>query len=67
MTADTLLRAPVSLPQHHSLQEEVNLYIDSILAQLPASDVRLREVRQRQEEDEVCQKLAEHIKRRMAG
>ena len=62
VTADTLSRAPVKSSSSQSFQEEVNLYVDSVLAQLPASDIRLREIRERQEEDEVCQQIAEYTR-----
>ena len=63
VTADTLSRAPVESPPSQSGgDEEINLYVDSVLAQLPASDIRLREIRERQEEDEVCQQLTEYTR-----
>lgn len=58
--ADTLSRAPLKADQGRFMQEEIDLYVDSILAQLPASDKRLQEIKVRQEEDEVCRKLAEY-------
>ena len=58
-TADTLSRAPVNQEQQWGLQEEeIALYAHSVLSEIPASDRRLEEIRERQEEDEVCQQLA---------
>ena len=58
--ADTLSRAPLEAEQSSNMQEEIDLYVDTILAKLPASDKRLQEIRLKQEDDEVCRKLAEY-------
>ena len=58
-TADTLSRAPVNQERQWGFQEEeIALYAQSVLSEIPASDRRLEEIRERQEEDEVCQQLA---------
>ena len=56
-TADTLLRAPLmrSLePEELKLQEEVVRFVNSVTEGLPASDSRLSQIRQKQNEDTVC-------------
>ena len=57
VTADTLSRAPVATSAKGDLQDEINLYVDSIISGLPASDKRLQEIRERQEEDDVCRQI----------
>ena len=58
-TADTLSRAPVNQERQWGLQEEkIALYAHSVLSEIPASNRRLEEIMERQEEDEVCQQLA---------
>ena len=39
------------------LCNEVEAYVDSVCRNLPASDKRIKEIKQLQEEDQVCQKL----------
>lgn len=57
-TADALSRAPINQEQQSGLQEEeIALYAHSVLSEIPASDRRLEEIRERQEEDEVCRQL----------
>lgn len=55
--ASIVSRAPVESPSNQDLQEEINLYVNSVLAHLPASDICLREIKEHHEEDEVCQQL----------
>ena len=62
ITANALFCAPVRSSSSKSLQEEINLYFDNFLAQLPASDICPREIRECQEEGEVCQQLAEYTR-----
>lgn len=40
-------------------KEEFDLYVESVLLQLPASDKRLEEISARQKDDLVCKKLQE--------
>lgn len=35
-------------------EEEMNIYVDSILDSLPTSDVKLMEIKEAQDEDPVC-------------
>ena len=41
-------------------EEKINLYVESVLLQLPASDKRLEEISVTQKEDPVCKKLLEY-------
>ena len=38
-------------------EEEMNIYVDSILDSLPISDVKLMEIKEAQDEDPVCQQI----------
>ena len=60
VVADTLSRAPVTkhISEHDNRQnEEIELYVNSVLSEVPASDKRLEEIRERQREDEVCREM----------
>ena len=58
-TADTLSRAPILEAEcsAETLQQEVELFVNHLLSELPVSENRLQLIRQHQEEDEVCQEL----------
>lgn len=38
-------------------EEEMNIYVDSVLNSLPASDVKLMETKEAQDEDSVCKQI----------
>ena len=57
-TADTLSRAPQSTTtETNILEQDVAKYVNMIVQGLPASDTRLAQIRQHQQEDEVCRKI----------
>jgi transposase InsO family protein len=58
--ADALSRAPVSTSsvEDQSLQSETTAYINLVVESIPATEKRLQEIRELQEKDPVCQKLA---------
>ena len=56
MAADALSRAPSQSTCIPEREEEINLYVESVLFQLPASDKRLEEISVQQKEDPVCRK-----------
>ncbi len=56
-TADVLSRAPVSHTAEGLQEEEINLYVDSIVANLPATEKRLREIQRHQDDDPTLQHL----------
>ena len=60
VTADALSRAPLQPTPSHAKEEEIDLYVDSVLLQLPATDKRLEEISAKQQEDPVCKKLLEY-------
>ena len=63
VVADTLSRAPVTKhkSEHDDRQnEEIELYVNSVLSEIPASDKRLEEIGERQRDDEVCKQMG-HI------
>ena len=61
ITTDTLSRAPVAQQDdHYCTEEEIDLYIQHVLASLPASNTQLERIREKQEEDEVCQTLKQY-------
>ena len=60
VTADTLSRAPSQYMPNRKLEKEINLYVDNVLLQLPASDKRLEEISVKHREDPICKKLQEY-------
>ena len=65
VVADTLSRAPVTKhkSEHDDLQnEEIELYVNSVLSEIPASDKRLEEMRERQREVEVYRQIVAYCK-----
>ncbi len=56
-TADVLSRAPVSHTAEGLQEEEINLYVDSVVANLPATEKRLREIQRHQDDDPTLQHL----------
>ena len=62
--ADALSRAPTSesTGDDRLLQEEADACIQTTLQCLPATERRLEEIRKQQQQDEVCQLLAEYCK-----
>ena len=59
--ADTLSRAPVSNASmdDKQFQQEVEVFVDSTIHQLPASEQRLHNIVEQQHADETCQQLVE--------
>ena len=62
ITADAFLCAPSKSTLGIKQEEEIELYIENILLQLPASDKRLEENAAAQKEDPICRKLFEYCK-----
>lgn len=63
-TADVLSRAPTSSlsTADHSLQEQVDAYVQLVMDSLPATRPRLAEIKAAQEADEVCQKVVKYCR-----
>ena len=59
-TADTLSRAPVSEPSENKLTCETSKFVQAIIENLPASEDRLRAIKEQQEQDNDCQKLKKY-------
>ena len=62
-TADALSRAPLTDSGHdstHELQQEVDNYVYGVLANLPATEPKLNQIRETQHEDEVCSQIIQH-------
>ena len=59
VTADALSRSPVvqSLEESSDLSNETDFYVHALIDCLPISEQRLENLRQQQEEDEVCQEV----------
>ena len=57
--ADALSRMQTNNPDRKPTvpEEEMNIYINSILDTIPVSDVKLMEIKEAQDEDPVCQRL----------
>ena len=63
VVAGALSRAPIKQSERRGLQEEeIYLYVDSVLSELPASDKRLGEIRDRQREDKVGRQLVAYCR-----
>ena len=65
-TADALSRASSKSTSRVKQEEEIELYVENILLQLPASDKRLEEIATAQKEHPICKKLFEYCKGGMA-
>ena len=61
-TADALSRVPSKSTSRVKQEEDIELYVENILLQLPASDKRLEEIAAAQKEDPICRKLFEYCK-----
>ncbi|KAJ8332638.1 hypothetical protein SKAU_G00424270 [Synaphobranchus kaupii] len=62
-TADTLSRAPLKqggATAGDGLMEETNIYVDSVMENLPASDAYLTELRQQLSTDSVCSQVMKY-------
>ena len=64
VTADALSRAPVSTPTENDQQknDETQAYIDAVYSSLPATEKRIEEIKEQQQEDEVCRQLIAYCK-----
>lgn len=56
-TADVLSRASVAFSAERLRKEEINLYADTIVASLPATEKRLKEIQTPQDKDDIMQQL----------
>ena len=58
-TADTLSRAPLYDPdlQAEQFQQDIQAYVNLIVDHFPATDNKIKEIIQEQEQDTVCQKI----------
>ena len=66
-TADILSRAP-QLQRSKAddyLQQEVVEYVSLILSGLPATDVRLEQIRNHQHEDEICHQIVQYCENKI--
>ena len=61
-TADALSRAPSKSTSRVKQEEEIELYVENILLQLPALDKRLDEIATAQKEHPICKKLFAYCK-----
>ena len=61
-TADALSRVPSKSTSRVKQEEDIELYVENILLQLPASGKRLEEIAAAQKEDPICRKLFEYCK-----
>lgn len=59
-TADVLSRAPVNSTADGLSEEEVNLYADSVIASLPATEKRLGEIQTHQDNDDILRQLKQY-------
>ena len=62
-TEDTLARAPQEqlTSGDAQLSEEINIYVQAVMSNLPATDAHLEQIRDHQQEDEVCRQLISYI------
>lgn len=64
-TADTLSRAPLDTTHTHEdddLPQEIQSYVDLVIEGLPATDARLIQIRQHQQEDDICKEIIGYVK-----
>ncbi|XP_036435970.1 uncharacterized protein K02A2.6-like isoform X1 [Colossoma macropomum] len=59
-TADVLSRAPVSGTADGLQEEEINLYVDTVMTRLPATEHKLREIQIHQDSDPILLQLKTH-------
>lgn len=59
-TADVLSRVPVTNACDLQQEEEVNLYVDSIVQALPATETRLTEIRRQQDANSILSQLKKY-------
>ena len=57
--ADTLSRAPLE-DSDSTLQEEADAFVNFTIQSLPATEIRLQQIRQLQQQDEVCRSLTQY-------
>ena len=64
LVADALSRAPVSSSTHtgDEFQAEVEMFANTVVQSVPATEKRLKEIQKAQEADEICQKLYQYCK-----
>ncbi|GBL89207.1 hypothetical protein AVEN_255310-1 [Araneus ventricosus] len=63
LIADALSRSPIEGREDEELSEEITAYIQMVIATLPATDKRLSEIWQAQQEDEVCIQLINFVEK----
>ena len=61
-TADALSRDPIPEQEPTTLQKEVEVFVNSLIKTLPASEQRLETYCQAQEHDKVCTQVQEYCK-----
>ena len=64
MTADVLSRTPVGSPQAADLQlkKETSAFVETVISSLSTSTGRLAEVKRKQQEDRVLQKVVQYCR-----
>ncbi|CAC5421310.1 unnamed protein product [Mytilus coruscus] len=60
--ADALSRAPVDLSESNEFETKTKAYVDSIVNNFPASDMRLQNIRDECVKDEICKTLMLYCK-----
>ena len=62
--ADTLSRAPLATASDADVQfsQDTDMFVNTLMSCLPTTEKRLAEVKQKQQEDEVCQQLKSYCK-----
>jgi len=60
--ADALSRAPLvkPTPTDESLQSEVEVYLNTVIDTLPASEKQIKNILRHQKADEICQQLVSY-------
>lgn len=59
-TADVLSRAPINSTAEGLSEEDINMYADSVLGSLPATDKKRKEVQEHQDNDSILQQLMKY-------
>uniref|UniRef100_A0A0K2T298 RETRotransposonlike family member (Retr1)like [Saccoglossus kowalevskii] n=1 Tax=Lepeophtheirus salmonis TaxID=72036 RepID=A0A0K2T298_LEPSM len=56
-TAGTLSQSPMDNKEEYSFYEELELYANHILEEIPVTNSKLEEIMHHQQEDEVCKQI----------
>ena len=59
-TADVLSRAPERITGDRNLETEINLYVHQVMSNLPATEMRLQQIKDHQDRDDVLKQAKQY-------